>query len=203
MAKSMIIRFIVFVLCVFISACSGPKLEPLAASAEIMAFGDSLTYGKGASDGGDYPAVLAELTGLRVSNAGVSGETTSQGLNRLGELLVRETPDLLILLEGGNDFLRNQATAKTKANLAQMIELAQAKSIPVVLIAVPQKGIFLSSAALYSELAETYDVMLIEEALTDLLKTRSMKSDTIHLNDAGYRALAETIYQRLEKAGAI
>ena len=197
------IRFIVFVLCVFISACSGPKLEPLSASAEIMAFGDSLTYGKGASEGGDYPAVLAELTGLRVINAGVSGETTSQGLTRLAELLVRETPDLLILLEGGNDFLRNHDIAKTKTNLAQMIELAHAKSIPVVLIAVPQKSIFLSSAALYSELADTYNVMLLEEALTDLLKTRSMKSDTIHLNDAGYRALAETVYRGLEDAGAI
>ena len=203
MGKSMIVRFIVFVLCVFISACSGPKLAPLSASAEIMAFGDSLTYGKGASEDGDYPAVLAELTGFRVINAGVSGETTSQGLTRLAELLVGEAPDLLILLEGGNDFLRNHDIAKTKANLAQMIELAQAKSIPVVLIAVPQKSIFLSSATLYSELAETYDVMLLEEVLTDLLKTRSMKSDTIHLNDAGYRALAETVYRRLEDAGAI
>lgn len=186
-----------------LSACSGPKLEPLAANAEILAFGDSLTYGKGASDGGDYPAVLAELTGLRVINAGVSGETTSQGLIRLSDLLDRETPELIILLEGGNDFLRNHDVAKTKTNLAQMIELAQAKSIPVVLIAVPQKGIFLSSATLYSELAETYDVMLIGEALTDLLKSRSMKSDTIHLNDAGYRSLAETIFQGIEEAGAI
>ena len=168
-----------------------------------MAFGDSLTYGKGASEDGDYPAVLAELTGFKVINAGVSGETTSQGLTRLAELLVGETPDLLILLEGGNDFLRNHDIAKTKANLAQMIELAQAKSIPVVLIAVPQKSIFLSSATLYSELAETYDVMLLEDVLTDLLKTRSMKSDTIHLNDAGYRALAETVYRGLEDAGAI
>ena len=84
-----------------------------------------------------------------------------------------------------------------------MIELAQVRSIAVVLIAVPQKSLFLSPATLYSELAETYDVMLLEEALTDLLKTRSMKSDTIHLNDAGYRALAETIYRGLEDAGAI
>ncbi|SQH78062.1 Lipase (fragment) [Shewanella benthica] len=60
------------------------------------------------------------------------------------------------------------------------------KSILIVLITVPQKNIFLSSATLYSELAETYDVMLIGEALTDLLKIRSMKFDTIHLNDAGY-----------------
>ncbi|MEI6859129.1 MAG: GDSL-type esterase/lipase family protein [Shewanella sp.] len=196
------IRFIIFVLCVFISAC-GPKLKPLSASAEIMAFGDSLTYGKGASEGADYPAVLAELTGLRVINAGISGETTLQGLSRLAELLARETPDLLILLEGGNDFLRHHDIAKTKTNLAQMIELADAQSIPVVLIAVPQKGVFLSPATLYSELAERYDVILLEEVLTDLLKTRSMKSDMVHLNDAGYQALAETIYQRLKNAGAI
>ncbi|WP_415641208.1 GDSL-type esterase/lipase family protein [Shewanella violacea] len=199
----MIIRLLMLGLCVLLASCSGDKLAPLTASAEILAFGDSLTYGKGATEGGDYPAVLAELTGLKVINAGVSGETTSQGLIRLSDLLDRETPELIILLEGGNDFLRNHDIAKTKTNLAQMIELAQAKSIPLVLIAVPKKSIFLSSAGLYSELAETYGVMLIEEALTDLLKSPSMKSDSIHLNNSGYRALAEAIYQRLGDAGAV
>lgn len=203
MTQSRFTCFVVFSMLLLLQSCTGPSIAVLSHNAQILAFGDSLTHGKGSSEGGDYPAVLAELTGLRVINAGVSGETTSQGLTRLAELLVRETPDLLILLEGGNDFLRNHDIAKTKTNLAQMIELAQARSIAVVLIAVPQKSLFLSPATLYSELAETYDVMLLEEALTDLLKTRSMKSDTIHLNDAGYRALAETIYRGLEDAGAI
>ncbi|RTR39904.1 arylesterase [Shewanella canadensis] len=186
-----------------LSACSGPKLEPLSSDAEIWAFGDSLTYGKGAARGQDYPTMLAGLSQKRVINAGVSGETTTQGLDRLTQLLEYDSPDLLILMEGGNDFLRNQNIGQTKANLAQMIELAQRRSIPVVLVAVPRKGIFLSPAALYSELAETYGVILIEDELTDLLKTAAMKSDTIHLNGAGYRALAEVIHRRLIQVEAL
>lgn len=186
-----------------LSACSGPKLEPLSSDAEIWAFGDSLTYGKGAARGQDYPTILAELSLKRVINAGVSGETTTQGLDRLKQLLEYGSPDLLILMEGGNDFLRNHDIGLTKANLEQMIELAQKRSIPVVLVAVPQKGIFLSPAEIYSELAEAYGVILIEDELTDLLKTSAMKSDTIHLNAAGYRALAEVIHRRLIQVEAL
>lgn len=186
-----------------LSACSGPKLEPLSSDAEIWAFGDSLTYGKGAASGQDYPAVLAGLSQKRVINAGVSGETTTQGVDRLAQLLEYDSPDLLILMEGGNDFLRNHDIGQTKANLAQMIELAQRRSIPVVLVAVPRKSLFLSPADIYSELADTYGLILIEDELTELLKTPSMKSDTIHLNGAGYRALAEVIHRRLIQVEAL
>ncbi|GGI98260.1 arylesterase [Shewanella hanedai] len=189
--------------CLFLQGCSGPKLEPLSANGDILAFGDSLTYGKGANDGGDYPAVLSELTGLSVINAGVSGETTTQGLARLRGLLEQSSPQLLILLEGGNDFLRNTDPDITEANLAKMIEMAKAHSIPVILIAVPQKSLFLTDANLYSALAENYDLILIEDTLADLLKSPAMKSDTVHLNQAGYRALAEAIHLSLLEAGAL
>ncbi|MFT5704978.1 MAG: acyl-CoA thioesterase-1 [Shewanella sp.] len=191
------------VTCLYLQACSGPKLEPLSSNADILAFGDSLTYGKGANDGGDYPAVLSELTGIRVINAGISGETTTEGLSRLSGLLKQESPQLLILLEGGNDFLRNTDPDITKANLAGMIELAQAQSIAVILIAVPQKSLFLSPSVIYAELAETYGVILLEDRLTELLKAPRMKSDTIHLNDAGYRALADAIHLTLMEAGGL
>lgn len=186
-----------------LQACSGPKLEPLAADAEILAFGDSLTYGKGVNSGEDYPAVLAELSGRYVINAGVSGETTAQGLIRLGAQLMEHSPDLLILLEGGNDFLRNTPPDVAKANLAKMIELANSYSIPVLLIAVPEKSIFLSPSDIYEELAETYKLVLLNNELTELLKSPKMKSDTIHLNQAGYRALAEAIHLKLIESGAL
>ncbi|MEC4725141.1 GDSL-type esterase/lipase family protein [Shewanella sp. D64] len=191
------------VACLSLQACSGPKLEPLSANADILAFGDSLTYGKGANNGGDYPAVLSKLTGLNVINAGVSGETTTQGLTRLTGLIEQSSPQLLILLEGGNDFLHNTDPDITKTNLAKMIELAQAHSISVVLIAVPQKSLFLTDASLYSVLAEIYDVVLIEDTLADLLKSPAMKSDTVHLNNAGYRTLAEAIHLTLLESGAL
>ncbi|WP_076414578.1 GDSL-type esterase/lipase family protein [Shewanella sp. UCD-KL12] len=196
-------QMLVLVSLLLLQACSKVSMPALSDNAQILAFGDSLTYGKGARDGGDYPAVLSELTGMRVINAGVSGETTTQGLTRLTALLAQEEPELLILLEGGNDFLRNHDLAKTKANLAAMIEQAQVRSIPVLLLAVPQKSIFLSPAEIYSELAEEYELVFMEETLTDLLKTPSMKSDTIHLNNQGYQALATAIHDKLMQAGAL
>ncbi len=109
--------------CILIlSACSEPKLKSLDNNATILAFGDSLTFGVGAKANNDYPSVLSQLTGLTVINAGISGETTFQGVKRFEGLLVQHNPELVILLEGGNDILRNLDLNQTKQNLAQMIK---------------------------------------------------------------------------------
>ena len=103
--------------------CGGPKLGALGADDVIVAFGDSLTAGVGTSLENSYPNVLAELSGLNVVNAGVSGETTSEGLARLPEVLEEHNPSLLILLEGGNDILQNQKSSRIQQNLDRMIQL--------------------------------------------------------------------------------
>ncbi|WP_041416078.1 arylesterase [Shewanella halifaxensis] len=180
-----------------LQACSGACIPALPENARVLAFGDSLTYGIGASKGQDYPSQLASMSGFDVINAGVSGETTTGGAARLGTLLDKHSPELLILLEGGNDFLRNHPTMTTKSNLAAMIEMAQSKQIPVLLVAVPQKSLFLSASPIYEELAEQYQLVLVEDVLSHLLKSPSKKSDAIHLNDAGYLALANAIYQAI------
>src|SRR5665647_3092944 len=75
------------------AACSkAPQLPLLAADAVILAFGDSLTAGTGAGDAESYPAVLSNITGRKVINAGVPGEVSAAGLLRLPELLGREHP---------------------------------------------------------------------------------------------------------------
>nr|WP_283165821.1 GDSL-type esterase/lipase family protein [Shewanella litorisediminis] len=192
---------VLFVL-LFLSACGGPQLPFLGNNARILAFGDSLTFGVGAREGMDYPAHLARLCGCEVINAGVSGETTAQGLTRIGELLDETQPDLLILMEGGNDILRNQDKAQLKRNLEAMIREAQGRQVPVLLIAVPDRKVFLSPLPLYQELAEQFSLPLLEDTLPQLLSQSAMKSDTVHLNDAGYQLLAEEIYQLARESGA-
>ena len=186
-----------------LSGCSDPKLEPIKYGGSILAFGDSLTFGVGTAQSNSYPAVLAELSGLNVINAGISGETTDSGLKRLPLELDRTSPDLLILIEGGNDILQNKSEPAIKSNLRKMIELAQSRGIPVVLIGVPQKRLFSDSAPLYQELAQDYQLVFDGDLIGSLIRSPSLKSDHVHFNTQGYRKMAESIYELLSDNGAL
>ncbi|MFY8274782.1 GDSL-type esterase/lipase family protein [Pseudoalteromonas sp. SSDWG2] len=182
---------------IFLTACSDDSgLVSVSSDATVLAFGDSLTVSVGAKRT-TYPKQLANLTGLTVIASGVSGEQTQQGLARLPAALDAHQPDVLVLLEGGNDFLRNQRPARVKANLAAMIELAQAQGIAVILVAVPQKSLFLSDAPLYQELAQQYGIPVVANTPSELLADNDYKSDQIHLNDQGYQRLAESIAEHI------
>ncbi|WNC71103.1 GDSL-type esterase/lipase family protein [Thalassotalea psychrophila] len=184
-------------------SCSEAKLSRLSYDAKILAFGDSLTAGKGVQQQFSYPNILSNLSNLDVINAGVSGELTSAGLQRLPKILAENSVDIMILLEGGNDIIQNKNLATTKANLAQMIELAQKDEIEVVLIGVPKKSLFSSSADIYHELAEQYNLVLEDEIIADLLRSPSLKSDSVHFNKQGYTELAIRIHELLQDTGAL
>jgi lysophospholipase L1-like esterase len=182
---------------------SGPELAPLSRDATLMAFGDSLTVGVGAKSAHTYPSVLQQLSGRRVINAGVSGETTAGGLPRLREILPVAQPDLLVLLEGGNDILRSVSPSATRRNLQAMVEFAQSQDVPVVLIGVPNKLLFSDSADYYADIAEQYGLVFDGDTLAGLLRDSGLKSDSIHLNADGYRLLAEAVHTLLVDHGAL
>lgn len=188
----------------FLTACSsGVKLPRLASDAVILAFGDSLTFGTGASPAESYPAILERLVGRRVVNSGVPGEVTGEGLSRLPEVLEREKPALMILCHGGNDMLRRLDRKQTANNLRAMIRSARERGVAVVIIAVPSPGLSLSPPLLYRETAMEMGLPIEEEVLTTLLSDGSLRSDYIYPNAAGYRRLAESIAVVLKKSGAV
>jgi acyl-CoA thioesterase-1 len=193
------------VVAAWLTACGSPEkqLPLLADDAVLLAFGDSLTHGTGAGRSESYPAILQRLVHRRVINAGVPGELSAAGAQRLPRLLDEVHPDLLILCHGGNDILRNNSATQTKRNLERMIEVARQRQIPVVLIGVPEKTLLLHTAPLYAELADELSVPLETEALAEILQDRDLKSDPIHPNGKGYRKLAEAMYSLLERAGAV
>lgn len=199
-------RLLPLAVALLLTACSGdaPTLEPLSGDATLLAFGDSITRGVGAPADRSYPAVLERLTGRRVVNAGVPGEVTAQGRQRLPEVLERVQPDLLLLCHGGNDLLRRKADGDTEANLRAMIRQARGRDIPVVLIGVPKPKLFLmESAAFYGRLAEEFGVPLEAEVLPEVEADNALKSDQIHPNARGYRRIAEAVQRLLKTHGAL
>lgn len=185
-------------------ACSDSvKLPRLASSAVILAFGDSLTYGTGAEQAESYPAVLENLIGRRIVNAGIPGEVTGQGLSRLPEVLQKEKPALMIICHGGNDLLRRLNQQQAANNLRSMIRLARERGVAVVLIAVPAPELSLSPPQMYREMAKDLSIPLEEKIISAVLADGSLRSDYIHPNAAGYRRIAEALATLLRKSGAI
>lgn len=194
----------ILLLSLSLQSCSDSEnLPKLSADATILAFGDSLTSGVGAKKNQAYPKILQNISGFTVINAGISGETTSQGLERFDYVIEKHQPQLIILLEGGNDILRNVNQNEIKKNLAAMIEIAEQKNIPLILIGVPEKKLFSNSAKFYSELAKEYNLVFEKDLLADLLRTPELKSDPIHFNAKGYKKLAEEIYQIMIDNGVV
>jgi acyl-CoA thioesterase I len=191
-------------LLLLLTACSrAPQLAPLPAESTVLAFGDSLTYGTGARPEESYPAVLERLIGKRVVNAGVPGEVTAEGKARLPALLDEHRPALVIICLGGNDFLRRLDEREAEANLRTMVRAARERGCEVLLLAVPRLGFGLEVPELYRRVAEDAGVPLERRALNRILADKSLKSDPIHPNAAGYRQLAEAVAKEMRRAGAL
>ncbi|MEW6687891.1 MAG: arylesterase [Pseudomonadota bacterium] len=193
-----------FLALAFLAGCSQKaKLPALPADAVLLAFGDSLTYGTGASEAESYPAQLAQLIGRRVVREGVPGEVTAAGLARLPAVLEYHRPRLLLLCHGGNDFLHRQPKAQAAENLRAMIRLAKNRGIEVLLIGTPEPGFTLTPPAFYAEIAKEFDLPYEGEVIGKILRDSTLKSDQIHPNAQGYRLIAERVAELLRKSGAV
>lgn len=199
------LRILIFpLLLLTLLGCSKtPQLPPIPPGGAILAFGDSITYGTGAGERESYPALLAGISGRRVINAGIPGEVSAAGLQRLGEVLEREKPALMILCHGGNDLLQKLDEKALTDNLRSMVRLAREKGVAVVMVAVPAPALGLTPPPLYGEVAQEFNIPIDMKSLPKILGKGSLKSDYIHPNAAGYRLLAENILALLKKSGAV
>lgn len=187
-----------------ITGCSdNVQLQPLDANTTILAFGDSLTYGSGTSRDKAYPAVLETLINHKVINAGIPGEVSSKGLSRLPSLIKQHQPSLIIICHGGNDILRKLDLNKTRNNIQQMINLAKQNNSQVMLISVPEFGLFLQSSPIYQALAKDNQLPIANDILGDILGKATLKSDHIHPNTLGYQKLAQRLAAILKQSGAL
>lgn len=213
----MIRVFKLLLLCctLLLSACDKDyQYAPLPSTANVLILGDSLTYGTGAADGEDYATLLANNTGWNVMNAGVPGNTSLQGLQRLPEYLEAhasgEQPiDLLLVELGGNDFLKRVPQAQLVENLKAILLQAKGHGIQTALIAIPELSPVgaalgsLSDHPLYAELAKDTNTPLLSEVFTEVLANNSLKADPIHPNAEGYKLVAKRVQQSLRQLGFV
>ncbi len=170
-----------------------------------MAFGDSLTAGVA---GRSYPDDLQDLLdahgdGYRVDNQGVSGDTTTDGLARIENVLAAH-PALVLLEFGGNDGLRGVPVASTRENLEQMIQRLQQAKIPVVLLGItlpPNYGVDYVKpfTAMYPQLAKKYHLRFLPFLLIDIYQhPEMMQPDGIHPNGAGNKIVAQDVFKLIQ-----
>jgi len=190
--------------------CATPLARPASAPDNrpvIVAFGDSLTAGFGADTGKSYPDFLQQeldRRGLRyrVVNAGISGETTTDGLSRLGSVTAL-SPAVVIVEFGGNDGLRGLPVSTTRTNLDQIV-IGLKKSGAAVLLAgmtlPPNYGPdYISSfQRVYSDLAAKDKVALIPFLLEGVAGTSRMQRDGLHPTADGNRLVAATVMRCLQ-----
>ena len=195
---------------VLLAACGrSARLPAIPPGSTVLAFGDSVTYGTGASQGEDWPSRLAAMTRWSVINAGIPGDTAEAATNRIQALLDEHQPALVIVEIGGNDFLRRRPQSSVKEDLRRIIRAAKAARATVVLVAVPELSLLgvvtrkVSDSPIYEQLGEEETVPVIADVFSDILGRPELCADNIHPNAAGYRQMADGIVLQLKAAGLL
>ncbi|MAL54951.1 MAG: carboxylesterase [Sphingomonadaceae bacterium] len=193
-------------------AVAAAEQEVAGPERRILAFGDSLFAGYGLDEQQGYPEQLEDTlrargTNARVIDAGVSGDTSAAGRQRLAFTLdAQDTPPDLVILElGGNDMLRGIQPDQTRANFSAMLEELRARQIPVLLMgmrAPPNYGTEYQQQfdALYADLAQEYGTALVPFWLESIYQDPALfLDDRIHPTAAGIAALVEDTVDDVER----
>jgi len=227
--KIKIFKLLPFFLLVFsITGCdtgnsSGSDGEDTYNNAPIICFGDSLTEGYGASKpfaidrDQSYPAFLQKSVRVSVINAGVSGDTTADGLSRIKKDVLEKNPQLVIILLGGNNFLDLEAAINVKKDLQAMINMLRNKERKIYLASFIGDSTWeafyfdLFSEELESDLTvllddykKIFSELIIENGdigyIGNIWKNigREKMSDLIHPNAEGYKIMADNIFNEIK-----
>ncbi len=195
------------------NAAPAAAATPTADTRLVVAFGDSLFAGYNLDvDKGFAPALERALATrgvkARVVNAGVSGDTTAAGLQRLAFTLdgLPRKPDLVVISLGGNDMLRGLNPVETRGNLDTILSDLKARGIPALLtgmLAAPNLGADYATAfnPIYPDLAKKYRVPLYPFLLDGVLGQRALQlPDGIHPNAKGVEVMVGHVAPLVERA---
>ena len=176
---------------------------------KIVAFGDSLTAGFGLLEKESYPYLLQEKIkadgfNFEVINAGVSGDTSLGGTERIDWVLEMENVKILILELGANDLLRGVPVEKMRTNLDQIIRKAKAKNVRVLLcgmLAPPTMGADYQRDYMlaFPKLATEHKVEFLPFLLENVALQKELNQpDGIHPNAEGGKIMTDNVYKALK-----
>lgn len=168
-----------------------PKLEKT-----IVCFGDSLTHGTGAANGETYPYFLQKFTNLTVINAGVHGDTSQQGLDRIDEIF-QFKPFMVLIEFGANDFFKKIPIVSTKKNIASIVDKIQASGATAVILCTEDTQLP-ELRRILVEISNDKNAPIVSGILNEIWTDRTLFADDLHPNSAGYKIVAEKVYEGIK-----
>jgi acyl-CoA thioesterase-1 len=175
----------------------------------ILVLGDSLSAGYGLSRQQGWVSLLAarlaeSSSPYRVVNASVSGETTAGGLTRLGPLLKREPPAVLVVALGANDGLRGIAFGEIESNLTRLVRMGQEAGARILLAGIrlpPNYGAAYTEGfqAIFPAVARQEDVALVPHLLAGVAERwELMQADGLHPSAEAQPLILDNVWAELE-----
>ena len=178
----------------------------------ILIIGDSLSAGLGVSYNQSWPSLLQDRLNkngytIQVVNAGISGDTTAGGKERLPKLLSQYAPEIVVIELGGNDGLRGTSIDSIESNLRSMIKAALDRDAQIILIGMqlpPNYGNAYATSFqnLFPTLASEYELVLVERLIQRMMnevwQQSLMQMDGIHPNAKGHIQIENLIWDSLE-----
>lgn len=174
------------------------KNYPSTMRGPILMFGDSLVEGVGATEGNTLPEQLGNKLGTEILNYGVSGDTTRDGLVRLDDALLMK-PRVVIMLLGGNDFLKKIPRGETFANLEKIVTAFQRGGAISVVVGVRSGIIGGGADDEFEALAKKTGSVYVSDVLAGIFGHAELMSDAIHPNSVGYGRIADRLAPLLSK----
>ncbi len=175
------------------TGCSSPLANRNSQGQNIICFGDSVTDGYGISRSETFPAILEESLGVPVINAGHSGDTTRDALQRLERDVLSKDPRLVIVEFGANDYFQHLPQEETFKNMRRIIKSIQAKGAMVAIAAIRVGLLGDPYEKKMKKLAKETRSLYIPNIMAGILANPELKVDQIHPNAKGHRIIAKKI----------
>ena len=158
----------------------------------IVVFGDSLSYGQGATREQSYPALLEKSLGRPVINLGRNGETAAHAAGRIREVL-EENPYMVLLEFGGNDLMRSVPFEQTVSAMEQMVDAVQQAGAVAVIVDTGGSGLMKRYSKAYKKIAQEKGAVFVPGILDGIFGKHNLMSDQIHPNAQGYQLVSQKI----------